>query len=836
MKKRKILVVVLSTIIFAIIESNTICASENCNVKINSQAANVSIEMLFSSLATNTNSITAFDLGFKGDSKNISEALNSGEAEYNGALFTEFATTKKDKNNNYYSELILDKKYYIAVDQAVQPTHDIKIIGENLLDGEITILKSSNTSNTILIKANENNITIQNIKLTGSTANDSVLIDAEEGYIKKIGKANIINCEIKEENEKKTNYIIKAQISQDLDNQKRKNLVDNYYGIDEVNIVNCKFKQNYCIPFLIRDMPIKFKIDGCIVRNMYNRIAVIGLDRAELYTGILEDAEDAEELQEVLLKARKKVKLEVYNNNVSNNDENGQIIINKNVQYICFVWTKGGEVIADNNRIENIAVNNEFYIKKDELGNITTKEPVEVFDMYLLADKVTYTNNVAKNIYNFQYMQSQESKDRGKCEVASLMPNVKFYSYDKDSSKKEIVRNKFILEKEWIQNIISNSEEIDLQITDLNPVPIVNMYGSRVKDKNGEIVIRGDNIKITDNEIDSYFGVFTRKNYYRYEKNVEFSRNIIKIENLIKLNVLDSNGLDNIIFMVSSTGITNPEEYGKYDIKDNKFYIKNCPDGLTFIAGKSTEEAYVNANISNNEIHIDNYNSNIHFYKYVNGNAEYNSNKIYMDISENNDNKVIVEYSDEGIIKISGDGTMKNWTKEENVPWYGVKSNIKNVIIENGVTNIGNYAFSNCANLTNIVMSKNVVNIGIDAFNECVKLGNVKIPRSLENIESNAFKRIKGPIYYYRDNLAILNYKKSADNIEIFIEYKIGDINEDNKVNIADLLLIKRHILAGAKESWKLIGDKFQNADLNNDNTVNVTDLLLLKKIILLNR
>ena len=71
------------------------------------------------------------------------------------------------------------------------------------------------------------------------------------------------------------------------------------------------------------------------------------------------------------------------------------------------------------------------------------------------------------------------------------------------------------------------------------------------------------------------------------------------------------------------------------------------------------------------------------------------------------------------------------------------------------------------------------------------------------------------------------NWEKVAD------ENVNGDISGDGKTNITDLLLLKRHMLSGTKESWKLTGNKFRAADLNGDGNVNITDLLLLKRLIL---
>ena len=88
-------------------------------------------------------------------------------------------------------------------------------------------------------------------------------------------------------------------------------------------------------------------------------------------------------------------------------------------------------------------------------------------------------------------------------------------------------------------------------------------------------------------------------------------------------------------------------------------------------------------------------------------------------------------------------------------------------------------------------------------------------------------------------NTIIISYtedeitKTVSFDVEAVQQVQFGDISGDGKVNVTDLLLLKRHIIAGTKENWKLTGDKLKAADLNNDNKVNITDLLLLKRMIL---
>lgn len=67
-----------------------------------------------------------------------------------------------------------------------------------------------------------------------------------------------------------------------------------------------------------------------------------------------------------------------------------------------------------------------------------------------------------------------------------------------------------------------------------------------------------------------------------------------------------------------------------------------------------------------------------------------------------------------------------------------------------------------------------------------------------------------------------------VDNIIV-----LGDLDNDNKITIIDLLLVKRHIILSDKDQWSQNEKIFKQADINKDGTINIMDLLLLKKILL---
>ena len=63
----------------------------------------------------------------------------------------------------------------------------------------------------------------------------------------------------------------------------------------------------------------------------------------------------------------------------------------------------------------------------------------------------------------------------------------------------------------------------------------------------------------------------------------------------------------------------------------------------------------------------------------------------------------------------------------------------KNVIIPEGVTSIGEWAFYNCDSLESVVISEGVTTIGSEAFRSCSSLKSATIPATLNSIGSYAF-------------------------------------------------------------------------------------------------
>lgn len=110
-----------------------------------------------------------------------------------------------------------------------------------------------------------------------------------------------------------------------------------------------------------------------------------------------------------------------------------------------------------------------------------------------------------------------------------------------------------------------------------------------------------------------------------------------------------------------------------------------------------------------------------------------------------------------GILTISGTGPMKDFegrwaSKSKIAPWFKFSEKINKVVIEEGVTSIGNFFFTSryiahtswnteyiYPGVTSVSIPNTVTSIGNDAFKDCIHLKSIEIPSSLTSIGDDAF-------------------------------------------------------------------------------------------------
>ena len=91
-------------------------------------------------------------------------------------------------------------------------------------------------------------------------------------------------------------------------------------------------------------------------------------------------------------------------------------------------------------------------------------------------------------------------------------------------------------------------------------------------------------------------------------------------------------------------------------------------------------------------------------------------------------------------LTIVGSGAMYDYSTSAPAPWSELKNNFHTLVLPQGLTTIGDNAFSDCAALQAVAIPTTVTNIGAAAFQNCTALTTVLIPEGVQHLEDNAFK------------------------------------------------------------------------------------------------
>ena len=76
----------------------------------------------------------------------------------------------------------------------------------------------------------------------------------------------------------------------------------------------------------------------------------------------------------------------------------------------------------------------------------------------------------------------------------------------------------------------------------------------------------------------------------------------------------------------------------------------------------------------------------------------------------------------------------------EPAPWHKKSAQIEKVVMGDGITSIGDYAFASCKSLTSVTLPDGITTIGGYAFDYCSSLKTVNIPKTVTRIEQAAFR------------------------------------------------------------------------------------------------
>ncbi len=92
-------------------------------------------------------------------------------------------------------------------------------------------------------------------------------------------------------------------------------------------------------------------------------------------------------------------------------------------------------------------------------------------------------------------------------------------------------------------------------------------------------------------------------------------------------------------------------------------------------------------------------------------------------------------------LTISGQGKMINASAPADIPWKEYRDEIEKIVVEPGVTTIGDYAFFDCWKATECSLPEGITDIFKCAFYGCDNLKSCKIPSTVCVIDAAAFAR-----------------------------------------------------------------------------------------------
>ena len=165
-----------------------------------------------------------------------------------------------------------------------------------------------------------------------------------------------------------------------------------------------------------------------------------------------------------------------------------------------------------------------------------------------------------------------------------------------------------------------------------------------------------------------------------------------------------------------------------------------------------------------------------------------------------------------GTLTITGTGAMYDYmdwhdSQEHSTPWWDIRDEITSVVLPEGMTSIGDFAFQDCNGFESIALPSTLKWIGYDAFFSCDGLTSVTVPDSVESIMPEAF------IYCW--NLKTVRLGK---NVEYVGDYAFYECEKLESITIP----AKTWDIGGGAFAacWKLTGEGVKVDPKNKEFTV----------------
>ncbi len=156
----------------------------------------------------------------------------------------------------------------------------------------------------------------------------------------------------------------------------------------------------------------------------------------------------------------------------------------------------------------------------------------------------------------------------------------------------------------------------------------------------------------------------------------------------------------------------------------------------------------------------------------------------------------------DGILKVSGFGTMADMKNYTSAPWYSFREIISSVVVDEGVTSISKYAFYGLTGVKNITIPSTLTLIGSNAFRSCSGLDSIYIPATVTTINASSyslspFYGCKSSLVIYTDAASKLSgwgrywsYYKSNYSLTVTYAYSDAEIKYWNELDTSQETIV----------------------------------------------
>ena len=110
----------------------------------------------------------------------------------------------------------------------------------------------------------------------------------------------------------------------------------------------------------------------------------------------------------------------------------------------------------------------------------------------------------------------------------------------------------------------------------------------------------------------------------------------------------------------------------------------------------------------------------------------------------------------DGTLVITAQGAMQDYDSAAQTPWFKDRAEIRKIVVQQGVTTIGDYAFYGCENVTSVTLPDTVTQIGKLAFYGCKALRTLTVPDSVLTVEDYAFAQAGLQSIVFRGSAPVL--------------------------------------------------------------------------------